>query len=375
MTHGPRVLLLIPHLGGGGAEQVTALLARGLSQEKYDLHLGLVTQAALAPGSIPSWVTVHPLGARRVRAGALRLLRLVWRLRPRVILSNMAHLNFLVLLLRPLFPRATRVVVRQNATLSAALACERRPRRTRLLYRLLYPRADRIICPSQAMALDLAREIGIGLARTAVLSNPIDTAGVEAAQNGPLLWSGPGPHLLAVGRLAPEKGFDLLLEALAEVHASFPRASLILAGAGPEEDALRRQCARLGLLAAVRFAGYVERPYLFFPGATAFVLTSRHEGIPNALLEAAAGGLPIVALPSSAGVVELLRNSPGAWVASEISAAALASTLLNALVELRPGQRFTHPFLQAEEPVQRLVPHAPGPGPGSLPSAGQPQQR
>jgi hypothetical protein len=78
----PKILLLIPHLGGGGAEQVTSLLARGLSPEKYELHLGLVTQADIAQSVMPSWVQVHALGAPRVRAGAVKLLLLIWRLKP-----------------------------------------------------------------------------------------------------------------------------------------------------------------------------------------------------------------------------------------------------------------------------------------------------
>jgi glycosyltransferase involved in cell wall biosynthesis len=67
--------------------------------------------------------------------------------------------------------------------------------------------------------------------------------------------------------------------------------------------------------------------------------------LPNALLEAAAGGLPIVALPASEGVADLLRGQPGAWLASEVSADALASSLLEALISLSPRQRFGHPFI------------------------------
>jgi len=62
-----RVLLLIPHIGGGGAEHVTVLLTRYLSTEKYELHLGLVTQAEISEETMPAWVKVHPLGARRQR--------------------------------------------------------------------------------------------------------------------------------------------------------------------------------------------------------------------------------------------------------------------------------------------------------------------
>src|SRR5208283_5540313 len=103
------------------------------------------------PGAAPppAWVTVHALDAPRVRAGTFRLLRLVRQLKPDVILSGMAHLNFLVLLLRPFFPPGTRVLVRQNGTVSASLASGELPGTTRLLYRLLYRHADRVICQTR----------------------------------------------------------------------------------------------------------------------------------------------------------------------------------------------------------------------------------
>ena len=323
---------------------MTALLARGLSREKYELHLGLVTQAHADGSRLPSWVNIHSLDASRVRAGALRVLGLVRRLRPDVILSGMAHLNFIVLLMRPLFPSQTRVLVRQNSTVSAALDFGGLPPYTRLLYRLLYHHADRVICQSQAMAEDLARILGKQCRQIVVLPNPVDMEGVLAAADGPGLWSGQGPHLLAVGRLSREKGFDLLLEALVVIRTRFPNANLILAGAGPEEATLKAQCHQLKLEAAVRFVGHVDPPYVYFPGASVFVLPSRHEGMPNALLEAAVAGLPIVALPSSGGVVDLLGTLHGAWLAPESSTQALAATLIETLESLHPGKRFWRTF-------------------------------
>ncbi len=347
MTQRSKLLLLIPHLDGGGAEKVFAQLARGLSRDQYELHLGLVTQTAAPADTFPPGVTVHALGASRVRYVGPALVALVRRLRPSLILSGMFHLNFLVLLLRPFFPGSTSVLVRQNGTVSASLAFDRLPVYTRLLYRLLYRRADRVICQSASMAADLARELGVPEDRLAVLLNPVDVEAIRSAiAQSPGLWTGSGPHLLAIGRLSREKGFDLLLEALAAVRQQIPAAGLVIAGVGPEEAALRARCRDLGLEPAVRFVGYVDRTAAYFSGAAAFVLPSRHEGIPNALLEAAAGGLPLVALPASEGVVELLRGQPGAWLATEVSAPALAAALLGALAQLRPGERFEHAFLQ-----------------------------
>ncbi|MGH9604926.1 MAG: glycosyltransferase [Terracidiphilus sp.] len=339
-----RVLLLIPHLGGGGAERVIALLARGLSPEKYDLHLAVVTQPEAVGASLPPWVTVHALGARRVRGSALGLLRLVRRVKPGVIVSGIAHLNFLVLLLRPFFPEGTAVLVRQNATVSSALAFGGLPGYTRLLYRLLYRRADRVICQSRSMAVDLTRELDLTEELVAVLPNPLDLDGIRAGSANPVKWPGAGPHLLAIGRLSPEKGFDLLLRAFAVVRASFPAATLTILGVGSEEFALRVLCLELGLERAVSFPGYSDRPSAYFPGATLFVHSSRHEGMPNAVIEAAAAGLPVVALPSSGGVVDFLGPQPGTWVGDRISSECLAECLLEALVALVPGERFAWAF-------------------------------
>jgi glycosyltransferase involved in cell wall biosynthesis len=346
MNQRPRVLLLIPHLGGGGAEMVIAQLATRLCGEKYEVHVGLVTGAAPHPGAFPRNVTVHPLGHSRVRYSPFGLLALVRRLRPRLILSGMYHLNFLVLLLRPLFPRPVRVLVRQNGSVSAVLASGELPAYTRLLFRFFYRHADRIICQSHSMADDLAHALGVSATRLIVLHNPVDVDAIRSSVDQThAAWPGPGPNLLAVGRLSPEKGFDLLLEALSYVRKTIPNTYLVIAGSGQEEAALQAHCQRLGLESAVYFAGRVNQPSTYFAGATAFVLSSRHEGMPNAMLEAAAAGLPIVALPSVGGVPGLLRGQPGAWLASEISAAALAACLIEALRCLRHAERFTHAFI------------------------------
>ena len=341
MGNRTRILLLIPRLGAGGAEQVMTLLASRLSRDKYEVHLGLLMADAAAI-ALPAWVTVHALGAGRARYGAIPLLRLVWRLRPAVILSGAAEISFLVLLLRQFFPAKTRVLVRQNGTVSWALDKGGVPRYTRALYHILYRRADRIICQSQAMAKDLMQELGMDAKRLAVLPNPIDLEGIRAAQNEESRWSGPGPHLLAVGRLAKEKGFDLLMEAFAAVRVHFPNADLVIAGAGAEEAALKRLREQLRLENSVLLPGRVERPYTYFTGCTLFVLPSRYEGVPNALLEAAAAGLPLVATPASGGLIDLLRNRRGTWMAREISSGGLSEALLAALHEVRPGQRFDH---------------------------------
>jgi glycosyltransferase involved in cell wall biosynthesis len=99
--------------------------------------------------------------------------------------------------------------------------------------------------------------------------------------------------VLYVGRLAQEKGVDRILElwtALARVGAV-----LVIVGDGPQRDSLERQAATLGLLGSVRFLGRQTDVRPFYEMADLFVLPSRTEGVSNALLEAMAAGLPVVA--------------------------------------------------------------------------------
>jgi glycosyltransferase involved in cell wall biosynthesis len=347
MNTRPKILLVIPHLGGGGAERVFAHLASGLSPERFDVHLGLVTQRDAAGIALPAWVTVHGIGAQRVRAGWWGLLRLVWQLRPDVILSGMAHLNLLMLMLRPLFPRKTRILVRQNGCVLVGDSIS--------AYRRLYPKADAVVCQTAAMAADMGRLAGVSR-NLCVLPNPVDLEAVRAtATSAPSHWKGPGPHLLAIGRLAPEKGFDLLLEAFALVRRRFPSAELTIVGEGHERPALEMLAWLLAVRSAVQFAGHVDQPENWFKDATVFVLSSRHDALPNALLEAAAAGLPIVATGASQGLLDLLRGDPGVWLAADISADAIATALQDALKSLKAGRRFSHAWVEAFSKDRAIV--------------------
>jgi glycosyltransferase involved in cell wall biosynthesis len=337
MTQPIKLLLAIPHLGGGGAERVTAQLARHLDPALFEIHLVLITEDASGAAAPPDWVTVHRLHARRVRSAAFKLLSLIRRLQPRIILSNMAHLNFLVLVLKPFLPRQTLILVRQNTTASAAA----KSAVSRFLYRHLYPRADLILCQSQSMADDLSRHFGIAADKLAVLYNPTD---LTVPSHAPPRNS--APTLLTVGRLSPEKGIDLLLHAVAIVRRTHPEMQLTILGIGTEAASLRKLVHTLALTSSVHFAGYAN-PAEYYATSTLFVLPSRYEGMPNALLEAAAAGLPIMATPCSAGLIELLKEAPGTWLAAQITAEALAESILTALSspEVQAGHRYRHPFL------------------------------
>ena len=138
------------------------------------------------------------------------------------------------------------------------------------------------------------------------------------------------PRVLAVGRLQAQKGFDLLLQAWQEVTREVPEARLRILGGGPLGPELRALAKALGVEASVEWTAPTERVEPFYREAAVFVLSSRYEGMPLALLEAQALGVPAVAFDCPTGPREILSEETGIVVPAE-DVPALAEALLRLL--------------------------------------------
>jgi glycosyltransferase involved in cell wall biosynthesis len=138
------------------------------------------------------------------------------------------------------------------------------------------------------------------------------------------------PRVLAVGRLQAQKGFDLLLQAWKTVQRQMPEARLRIVGAGPLDRELAALAAGLGVAASVEFAPPTEAIEALYRDAAVFVLSSRYEGMPLALLEAQALGVPSVAFDCPTGPREILSDDTGVLVPAE-DVPALAQALLRLL--------------------------------------------
>jgi len=323
-----RVLFLIPTLTGGGAERVVVTLLQHLDRRRFDLALAVVdTRGAAFRDEVPPDVEFIDLGCRRVRHALPKLVRLLRRRRPDVVLSTLGHLNLALSIVRPLLPGSTRYIARETTVVSHGIAEYPRPRLWAWAYRRFYGRFDRVICQSRGMRTDLVEAFGLDADRAVVIHNPVDRARITAALAGqvPMPAAPSLLHMVAAGRLAREKGFDLLIDALA--YATRRDLHLTILGDGPLRDALVAQARARGVAERVQFAGFQRNPYPIIGAADLFVLSSRYEGFPNVVLEALACGTPVVATPAPGGVREILDGVDGCIVAEEISAQALAAAL------------------------------------------------
>jgi len=161
--------------------------------------------------------------------------------------------------------------------------------------------------------------------RCMVLPNPVESP--AEGESAPPLGLPAGRVLLALGRLAPEKGFDLLLTAFADLAPSRPHWSLVILGEGPERPRLEAQRRRLGLEGRTHLPGAVADPSAWLRRAKLFVLSSRYEGFSNALCEAQAWGVPAVAFDCESGPAEILRHGVSGLLVPPGDVPALAASL------------------------------------------------
>lgn len=200
----------------------------------------------------------------------------------------------------------------------------------RMILNLAVRHSRIVICVSVAMAEQLRTQY------------PRRTADIHACLNGAdesffaiqrTISASTGLRVLAVGNLIRLKGFDVLVEAVARAgHRE--RMHVCIVGGGPEKEPLIAQAASRGVASCFTFVGTVpasEMPKRVSE-ADVFVLSSRSEGRPNVVVEALAGGLPVISTDLE-GVQGMVRNGDTGWLVAVDDADALAAALDQAITD------------------------------------------
>ena len=303
------ILFVLPSLCPGGAERVFATLLNHFPHDRYQLNLALVYKSVDRFYEIPAHVKVYELSVSRVVLAAMPLLRLVWRIEPVAIFSALGHLNMLVIALKLLYPHHPGVFAYEGSTVSRNIAAEPHSLVMGIFYRFLYPRATRVICLCRAMLDDLQKHFAVPRQKMVVIYNPLDSEKIrqKAVQDGnPFEKAGPGPHIVCVGRLDPAKGYDEVLKALKGWTDRYPDLQLWLVGDGPLRQALAEQAGELDVTQHLNFVGFQRNPFRWVSHADLFLLASRYEGLPNALMEAIVLECPVWVKKHPGGAGEIL---------------------------------------------------------------------
>ena len=352
-----RVLFVSPSLTGGGAERVVSTLLGHLDRKRY------LPSLCLMRDDVSYWLPEDVSATVLQKQKPWHLPRAIWRLHktidrthPDVIVSNTMFTNWVTAMALVAGSYKPRWIAR--------FAADPYSEYGRWFYLLMRPlmghllrNADALVANSAALADRSSRYFHLSNQTVKIIFNPIDFDRIDAASSEPLEIPVvcERPIILTVGRLARQKRLDILIEAFAEVRRAMP-AALWICGEGPLRERLQRRIAALGLHDAVTLWGFQPNPHALMRRATVFVLTSDFEGLPNALLEAQALGLPVVSTRCPTGPDEIVEDGVTGDLVPPGDAKAVARAILGMLINherraamARRGQQRVHQLFHVQK--------------------------
>ncbi|SLN45854.1 glycosyltransferase [Pseudooctadecabacter jejudonensis] len=304
-----KIAVLLPHLRTGGIERgMLSLLQRWPDDSGLEVILILQSRKGDLLDHVPPHVQVLDLQGAKVVGGSKVLAYLLHREAVDLVwtATNAANVMALLAARRMGRRRAPRLVLGEHIPLQAFLDTRRFAPLRRAIMRQLYPDAVAITAPLQPILDEHRAMIGRRCPPCVVLPNPVVDA-IATARPLP----DRARHFVTLGRLSPEKGYDLAIQAFAELHKVQPDARLTLHGDGPERDRLQALIARLRLGDVVTLAGAVPDAQTAFRGADMLWCTSHVEGFGNVLVEAMAHGVPVASVNCPFGPAHLLAGGRG----------------------------------------------------------------
>ncbi|MFT3848105.1 MAG: glycosyltransferase family 4 protein [Propionivibrio sp.] len=329
---------MISALSAGGAERVMAQMANYWCEARHEVVL-----VTFSSSSKDDFYPLCPQVERvcldfrrethgwfdKLKFNAFRLFALrhaLTEVRPDAVISFMDSTNVLTVLAATSRRYATILSVRNNPKF------RRLPLMWRLGRRLTYRFATAVVAQTEGAAQWIRAETS---ARVCVIANPVRSVKQSDAPRE--------QFILAVGRLVPEKGYDLLIRAFARVASTFPDWKMIILGDGPLRAPITDWIDQAGLVGRVEMLGITRDVDAWFSRCGLYVHSSRSEGFPNALIEAMAAGAPVLGCDCDYGPGEIIENGvSGLLVPAEDEQAlaeGLASMIADDALRARLGQQ------------------------------------
>ena len=319
--------IVIADLGAGGAQRVATNLAAGLASRGWSVSL--ITLAADVPDHFTLPPAVHRIGLDLAQRAS------------GVLAALAANIGRVVALRRAIRVSAAPVVLSLVGTTNvlSVLACsglgirlvisERNdPSRQSLgrawdwLRRRLYRRADTVTANSAAAIAALATYVPNS--KLVQVPNPLIVPDMDPEPELPLR----SHRILCVGRLSHQKAQDILLPAFARALPSAPDWRLALVGTGDREAGLRALASKLGIGAQIDWIGATPDIWHEYRNSDVLALPSRHEGMPNVVLEAMAFGVPVIVSDAAGGALDYVVDGTSGLIVRNSDVDSLTSAMV-----------------------------------------------
>ena len=299
------IIFILPSFSGGGAERVSINLIKALNINRHSVGIIVFEKSGKLLSMVPGEIPIYNLGTKTLKRSIVPLLMKLYNLRPNVIFSTFGYVNIALLATCWLLPYSHKLWIREANLPSVSLSNNKKHFLMKLLYRLLYRYADCTFSTSEKMSDDFIYNFNVPKSKIKILPNPINEKEIRSKSIPMIRRDSNAVHFVAAGRLTYQKGFDRLLEWFATLDSE--KYTLTILGAGPLMKSLNKSIKHLGIEKQVVLVGFNNNPWQWYAGADAFLLSSRWEGMPNAVLESLACGTPVIATFESGGVDEVAR--------------------------------------------------------------------
>lgn len=288
-----KILFTIPTLGTGGAERVASILANHFCRSN-EVEFFVLEQSDVEPYQIDERIAIKQANVAVKRGNKLRVIlnyfisfakqrkalrEEIIRFKPDAVISFLPKADMLTYTVAKEL-RFIWIPSERNDPMARSKA-------ERSILNFIYRSADVLVCQTRKVAKFYESR---GVKRTSVIQNPLILKDTPDAQ-----IDVPESYFVAAGRLAKQKNFEMLIDAFAAaVSKRNCTDKLLIIGDGPEREKLNKKIETLGMAEMIILPGRTNNINAYLKRAKAFVLSSNYEGLPNAMLEAMAMGLPII---------------------------------------------------------------------------------
>lgn len=349
-----KILFVRPTLGYGGADRVTLNLLKGFERCKYQCDLALMRAEGEFIEDLPQDVRLIDLKAPSLWSMSGPLKSLIKTGNYDILYSTCggASMPMMLAAWRTRFKGIT--VVSERNILFPPKKSKAKRRLMLLVKKFLFKKATWVTAVSKGVAQECIDILGIDKASTLVVNNPIINDDLIKGKKEPLIhqfFEKFNKTIVAVGRFEWQKDYDTLLEAFVKVVKKSPDTGLFILGKGPLENHYRQMVLSLGIADHVSFGGFDKNPFKYLAACDAYVLSSRHEGMPGVLVQAMACGAACVSTDCPTGPNELIKDGENGFLVPVGDADGLSDRMLQVITEPSLRQTFKE---KAPEAVYRF---------------------
>ena len=310
-----KLLCLIPELRTGGAELVLISLLKKFSRDRIKPILVLLQNKTEYVNQLPEDIKLIELGKK----GRFDFFRISFALAsiikkecPDAILSFLWYSGIVAIVAKKLSGINTVTITAIRNFLSICIRREKCGLAKTFLAKRLLKYSSATLVLAKPMKEDMVEKFNLDREKIHIIPNPVDIPKIKARASEKIdhPWFGSDkniPVIIAIGRLTEQKGYPHLLEAFKNILSQQP-ARLFIIGSGQDQAKLEKLVANYGIGENVCLAGVLRNPLPYLAKSDVFVLSSFYEGFPNAMVEAMALAVPVVATNCPSAVSDIITD-------------------------------------------------------------------